>query len=91
MARRRIAKARPGDLVEVSWLDICENPVGDPQEAALARRVSYGLFLERRKDCGVDAIVTTTTRDQFGSHQSGWCIYPVGCIVAVQVVRRAKA
>jgi hypothetical protein len=91
VSKRKAARLpERGDLVEVVWLDITENPVGDPDEAAMSRRVSYGLLWDQRKEGKLEVLVTTTTRDAFGSHQSGWCIYPMGCIESVKILKRAR-
>lgn len=80
-----------GDLVEISWLDICEDVVGDPDEAKLSRRTSYALFWERRKDeHGVEVLVTTTTMDDDLSGQNGYCIYPALCVTRMKVIKRAR-
>ena len=79
-----------GDLVEVTWVDINEEPVGDPDAAKLARRTSYGLFWCERQDTGLPVLVTTTTRDDGPAHQSGYCIYPTACVVKLTVVKRAR-
>ena len=77
-----------GDVVCISWVDIHEDPVGNPEAAKLARRKSVGLFWEEREDDGVPVIVTTTTKDTDGHVQSGYCVYPVGCVTLIRVLRR---
>ena len=79
-----------GDLVEVQWVDINEEPVGDPDAAKLARRTSYGLFWCQKEDAGVPVLVTTTTMDDGPAHQSGYCIYPVSCVVKLKIVKRGR-
>lgn len=87
-ARRPAAR---GDLVQVDWVDIYEDPVGDPEKAQLKRRISYALFWDRRVDStGVDVIVTTTTIDDDASSQQGYCIYPAACVLSLQVIKRAR-
>lgn len=86
--------ARPpakGDLVRVDWLDIQEDPTGDPDDATLQRRSSFGLYWERRRDDGHPVLVTTTTVDEHGASESGYCIYPLACIRKVRVIRRGAA
>jgi tRNA(Ile)-lysidine synthase TilS/MesJ len=78
-----------GDLISIDWVDIYENSVADPNTATLARRTSYGLFWEQKEDKGVPVIVTTTTIDD-DSSQSGFCIYPLGCIVAIKIEKRKR-
>jgi hypothetical protein len=79
-----------GDVIRVSWCDIQEDSTGDPDLAHLARRVSYGVFWARRKDQGVDVLVTTTTLDADGSQQQGSCCYPLACVLSMTVVKRAR-
>jgi hypothetical protein len=78
-----------GDLLEVHWIDIQEDSTGDPNQAYLGARVSYGLFWDRKQDKGVDVLVTTTTIDPEPENQ-GWCCYPVTCVTRLRVVRRAR-
>jgi hypothetical protein len=92
MARARGRTApRRGDLVRVDWLDIREDPSGDPETAELARRTTFGLFWARRTDSGVRVLVTTTTVDEDHDLQSGYCIYPMSCVVKIRMVRRGAA
>jgi hypothetical protein len=79
-----------GDLVQLDWVDIFEDPTGDPTKAALKRRTSYAIFWERRQDNGLDVIVTTTTIDDDAPSQQGYCIYPAACVVALKVIKRAR-
>lgn len=85
------AKAGPGrgDLVRVDWVDILEDGNGDPKEARLARRTSYGIYWSEAADGGIPCIVTTTTIDEFDGQQ-GYCIYPKACVVAVRIIRRNR-
>lgn len=79
-----------GDLVQVDWVDIYEDPAGDPDDAELMRRTSFGMFWDRRDDNGVPVLVTTTTLDPNGSAQQGYCVYPTACVVAIKVVKRKR-
>lgn len=77
--------------MEVRWVDILEEPNGDPSLAKLARRTSYGVYWEEREDDGLPVLVTTTTLDDPAlSHQQGYCIYPRACIVGLKVVKRSR-
>lgn len=79
-----------GDLVEITWVDIYENPVGNPDEADVARRVSIGLFWERRSNGdGVPMVVTTTTTDD-NHDQAGYCCYPEGVIVGLKILKKVR-
>ena len=78
-----------GDLLQIDWVDIFENSVGDPRTAKLARRTSFGLLWEVGEDDGVPVIVTTTTIDK-DPGQEGFCIYPTSCVTEVQVVKKAR-
>jgi hypothetical protein len=81
---------RRGDLIQVEWVDIQEEPTGDPRKAHLYRRMSYGIFWDTKDDWGKRCLVTTTTMDP-DPESSGWCIYPEGCLVEVKLVRRSRA
>ncbi len=79
-----------GDLVQIDWVDIYEDPTGDPNKAALKRRTSYALFWDRRVDeTGLEVVVTTTTIDDDAPTQQGYCIYPAACVVNLKVIKRA--
>ena len=81
-----------GDLLEIRWVDIHEDSVGDPNSADLARRTSFGLFWDRVQRGGIECLVTTTTLDNPDQvdGQNGWCIYPLGCITGMKIVRRVR-
>jgi hypothetical protein len=86
----RLDELVPGDLIGVDWLDIAEDPTGDPAEASLARRHSIGFFWGRRTDEGVPVIITTTTLDASVEGQQGYCIYPEACITRVRMIKRKR-
>ena len=77
-----------GDLVEVHWVDITEDSVGEPKDAKLCVRKSAGYFWGRRSSRGIKCLVTTTTIDPREAEESGWCIYPAACVRDVNVIRR---
>lgn len=79
-----------GDLIEVSWVDIVEACVDNPDDAALARRLTVGYFWAHKDDRGVPVLVTTATKDTDGHEQSGYCVYPRACVTAVRVIKRAR-
>lgn len=79
-----------GDLVQVDWVDIWEDPTGDPSHAKLVRRTSYGLYWGQVDSHGLPCVVTTTTHDDDGSGQSGFCCYPAPCVLLLRVLKRAK-
>lgn len=86
-------KPKRGDLVRVDWLDICEDGTGDPAMARLARRITFGIFIEIRDDDGVRVLVTTTTAasENGDTYDSGWCIYPMSCVTRLRVMRKGAA
>ncbi len=85
-------KPKRGDLVRVDWLDIYENATGNPDEAKLSRRSTFGLYWERRTDDGVRVLVTTTTVDEEGGpYQAGYAIYPMACVLKLTVVKQGAA
>jgi hypothetical protein len=78
--------------VELEWLDIVEDPVGDPRDARPAHRVTIGYWVGWRTIKGEDGkdvrmAVTTTTKDDLQS-QSGWCCYPAGVVRCIWPLRR---
>lgn len=81
-----------GDLIRVEWTDIYEDPTGNPNEAELARRTSFGLYWDVKEDVktGVKCLVTTTTIDEHESDepQGGFCCYPLGAIAKIEVVKK---
>ena len=87
MAKKPPAK---GDLVKVTWADIQEDPVGNPDVARPAERITYGLFWAHELRGTIDCLVTTTTIDKDGPTQQGYCCYPWGCVLDIEVVKRAK-
>jgi hypothetical protein len=91
MTRSARRQASRGDLVQIDWVDIYEDPVGDPDKASLKRRTSYAVFWDRRADeNGLEVIVTTTTVDDDAATQQGYCIYPAACVVGLKVIKRAR-
>jgi hypothetical protein len=89
MARQQ--KPSRGDLVQIDWVDIYEDPTGDPDKATLKRRISYALFWDRKVDAvGIEVIVTTTTFDDDAPTQQGYCIYPAACVVGLKVIKRGR-
>ncbi len=91
MARSDRRPPARGDLVQIDWVDIYEDPTGDPEKAVLKRRKSYAVFWDRRPDeSGTEAIVTTTTIDEDAPAQQGFCIYPAACVLGMRVIKRAR-
>jgi hypothetical protein len=91
MSRTDKGPAQRGDLVQIDWVDIYEDPIGDPERAAVKRRTSYAVFWDRRKEAdGVEVIVTTTTIDDDAPTQQGYCIYPATCVLSLKVIKRAR-
>lgn len=83
--------ARPparGDVVRVEWVDIYEDPTGDPAHATLSHRSSCGMYYGESESHGVPVVVTTTTEDKDGDEHSGFCCYPKACVLALHVVKR---
>lgn len=84
------APLQRGDFIEVTWADILEDPVGDPEKAELAIRKTLAIYWDERVSEGVPSLVTTTTLDADGSHQQGFCIYPRACVLKVELIKRKK-
>ena len=87
MAKKPLAR---GDLLRVHWWDIYEDPTGNPDAARPCERVSYGLFWVQEIRGPGECLITTTTLDKDGASQSGNCCYPMGAILKIEVVKRAK-
>ena len=79
-----------GDVLRVEWVDIAEDPLGNPALASLARRASYGLYWGLQESHGLPCLVTTTTVDHDVSGQNGYVIYPLGCVRGVEVIKRTR-
>jgi hypothetical protein len=75
-----------GDLIEIRWWDITEDPVGNPARAVLPVRHSVGYFW----GCNKHDFITTMTMDEDVADQSGYAIYPVGVIAGVNIVKRGR-
>ena len=87
--KRKGPQLQRGDVISVSWLDICTDPVGNPDHAVPMRRHTIGIFWGRQDWEGRELLVTTDTLDT-DSDQSGYTVYPVGCIESVQIIKRAR-
>jgi hypothetical protein len=80
---------RRGDVVEVDWLDIAEDPVGDPRKAEIARRKSVGCYWGWKNQHGRRVLVTTTTKDAEDlQHSSGYCAYPWSVVLGLKILKR---
>ena len=82
---------RRGDVVQVTWRDIAEDPTGDPDRAALASgRNTLGFFWGDKQDAtlNIPCIVLTNTLDHDVVGQGGYSIFPVALIQSIQVIRR---
>lgn len=90
MAKRTTAPKR-GDRVEVVWLDICEDSIGNPDDATCLHRVSIAYFWDRRTvdyaGLKADLVVTCTTLDSDNHTQQGWTSYPAGTVLGIRVLR----
>lgn len=81
-----------GDIIQIDWVDIHEDPTGNPDKADLAKRRSWGQFWGFKKDRGLDCLVTTSTMemDATGYDQSGFCIYPIDCILDAIILKKVR-
>lgn len=95
MAKKDERPPERGDLVQVEWVDIYEDPTGDPDDAELAFRTSIGYFWKKGgSKYGPPVTVTTTTIDDdketvSGTSTSGFCVYPDSCIIRLKIIKRA--
>jgi hypothetical protein len=89
----RIKYPKPGTPVAVYWEDIQEDSVGDPDSAETAERISFGLYMGKKKKGGRLYLTTTTTVEGWEARkygeQSGWCAYPVGAVVKLVTLSEA--
>lgn len=80
-----------GDLIQVEWSDILEDPAGDVKKAQVGKRTSFALFWEvKDDDSGNPILVTTTTVDELDTGQMGYCAYPLGAVRNIHLIRRGK-
>lgn len=79
-----------GTLIKLTWLDITEDSIGDPNKASMMTRHTYTLFWELKKDHDIDCIVTTYTIDKESPAQQGWCITPLNVVEEIEIIRRPK-
>lgn len=86
----RKALPKRGDLIQCDWIDIVSNPTGDPATGAPIERTSYGLFWAQEERGGFDCLITTDTLDEEDHHQSGYTVYPIGAVVEITVIKRAR-
>ena len=47
-------------------------------------------FWGRKEDQGLACVVTTTTLDEGGDTEAGYCIYPEACIRRMRVIKRRR-
>ena len=80
-------KVKPGALVRTQWLDIVEDPTGNPEKSSVVRRNTYGLFHSLRKGPEGYILTLTFTRDPDGSEQSGWICFPLSVIKELEVIK----
>jgi len=83
---------KPYTLLKVTWFDIANDSVGDPDRVSLAERVTYGLFwkLAIDEDSEIDCIVLTVSDDKDDSSQQGWWCIPMACLSEIEVIRRPR-
>lgn len=79
-----------GDLIEVTWLDIFEDSIGNPDKAEVAHRVSFGLYWAQITQHDHPILITTTTIDNKDDASSGFCAYPLGVVISLKIIKRAK-
>lgn len=80
----------PGTLIELVWVDITEDSVGDPRKAQLMVRHTFTLFWNLTDCRGLDCIVTTYTVDKESPEQQGWCITPLAVVEEIAIIRKPK-
>ena len=79
-----------GDLVKVTWRDVYEDATVNPELGKTIERVSYGLFWADELRGGHQTLVTTTTIDPDGPQQAGYCAYPRGMVLTIDIIKRHK-
>jgi hypothetical protein len=88
-----VGKPKPlarGDLIRVTWVDILESANENTDSAKPMERCSYGLFWAQEIRGPVECLITTTTIDKDGPQQQGYCVYPIGCVIKTEVIKRHK-
>lgn len=82
---------RRGDVVALSWADICASETGDTSKAAVVIRDTIAYFWERKDSEGFPCVVITSTLDNDGSHdQQGWTCIMECVIVEATVIKRGR-
>jgi hypothetical protein len=85
----RIEGLEKGDYIKVRWLDIYEDVTGNPDKPEVSKRASIGQFWAYQTIDGFDFLVTTTTEDA-SPEDSGYCCYPIGIVVSIDIIKRRK-
>jgi hypothetical protein len=76
-------------IVDVGWVDICEDSTGDPRSSYVVLRHTIGrVWGVKRKD-KMDLLTLTFTSDPDGPDQSGWICIPTALIREYEVIRLA--
>lgn len=80
-----------GDRVEICWIDICEDAIGNPDEARCIVRVTLAYFWERRivdySGLKAELVITCSTIDEDSHVQQGWTAYPSGAILGMRILK----
>jgi 5-methylcytosine-specific restriction endonuclease McrA len=79
-----------GDLIQIVWADVLEDPTGPVEEAKVATRTTYGVFCHRKRGMGGAPpylVVSNTLDDPETGNQSGWTAFPEGMLLSVKFVR----
>ena len=89
-----------GDAVRIAWLDILENPTADPKDVVPDVRITppppgsviylgeFEQVLEGNRL--VKFIRTSGDYSKSDKQHIGACVYPIGCVLDIIVVRRAR-
>jgi len=91
MRASELRKLARDTIVEVSWIDPCEDSAGNPDESRIAVRRTLGrVWGMKRNGEGVDLFTLTFTKDLDGPEQSGWICLPSVTVREVRIVEANK-
>lgn len=90
MRASELRKLKRDTIVEVGWLDICEDNTGDPRLSHVVLRKTLGRVWGVKRFEGTDVLTLTFTKDSDGPEQAGWICMPVSVSKEVRVVEETK-
>lgn len=87
MRASELRKLKQHTIVEVGWIDICEEPTGDPRNSYVVLRHTLGRVWDVKRKKGSELITLTFTMDPDGPDQSGWICIPACVVKDLKVIQ----